>query len=128
MAIDDKNNIILVGKTLDRINLTSHGFLLKVYADGRLTSSATEPDVDNRRYEVILMPNPTTATLCLQAPAEGVHWLRLWNEDGRLVLSEGVPASPYCFDLPVALPAGVYAAEILFADGYRAVRRVAVVR
>ncbi|MCS6930471.1 MAG: hypothetical protein NZM43_13360, partial [Saprospiraceae bacterium] len=31
------------------------------------------------------------------------------------------------FDLPAALPTGIYAAEVLFADGYRAVRKGAVV-
>ncbi len=127
MAIDDNNDIILVGRAWDIYDLAPHGFMLKVYADGRLTTSVGRPDVDKRRYEVVLMPNPTTATLCLQAPAEDLHWLRLWSADGRLVLSESVTA-PHCFDLPAALPAGVYAVEVLFADGYRAVRKVVVVR
>ncbi|MCS7037283.1 MAG: hypothetical protein NZM41_11505, partial [Saprospiraceae bacterium] len=73
-------------------------------------------------------PNPASSSLCLQVKEEWPHGLRLWSADGRLVFSEQASVATSCFDLPAALPAGVYAAEVVFADGYRVVQKVIVVR
>lgn len=132
MEIDQNNDIIIVGYS-DNIfgDGQAHGFLLKVYSNGTLTSIHPIPDDLGDKYWVNISPNPVTSELCFQSPTQP-RMLRLWDVSGRLILEErletGNPTEPYCIDLPLKLSFGFYAAEIIFPDGHRVTTKVAVVR
>lgn len=129
MAVDQNNDIILVGDAWNMFGDGQfRGFLMKVYANGTLTSYEEIPTDPQGKYNMRISPNPAAHQLCLHTSEEQAQLLRLWNTKGQLVFSERPTASLHCFELPPSLPPGIYTAEALFADGYRNVQKVVVAR
>ncbi len=130
MEIDQNNDIIIVGYA-DNIfgDGQAHGFLLKVYSNGTLTSYHELPNNLSNQHWVQISPNPASSNLCIQTNTHP-HTVRLWDLCGSLALEEQIGFSsnnePYCFDLPTSIMPGFYAAEVIFADGYRVTRKVVV--
>ncbi|MFN0173951.1 MAG: hypothetical protein ACKVU0_04815 [Saprospiraceae bacterium] len=132
MEIDQNNDIILVGQSWNIFgDGQARGFLMKVYSNGTLTSYHEIPDDLSDQYWVNISPNPTFSELCLQATTQPAL-LRLWDVSGKLALEEkivrGSTNEPSCFDLPLNLMPGFYAAEVIFPDGHRVTRKVVVGR
>jgi len=129
MEIDHNNDIVVVG---DAWNMyadgQTHGFLMKIYSNGTLSSYQEIPDSFTEKYKIQITPNPAASNLCIQSSTEQARIARFWDVSGRLVLTENIQASPHCFDLPATLLPGFYAAEVLFADGRRSVQKVVVTK
>lgn len=132
MEIDPNNDIILVGQSWNIFGDGQvRGFLMKVYSNGTLTSYHEIPDDLSDQYWVNISPNPTTSELCLRTTTQPAI-LRLWEVSGKLALEEKIVSDstyePSCFDLPLNLMPGFYAAEVIFPDGHRVTRKVVVGR
>ncbi len=129
MEIDHNNDIVVVG---DAWNMYGdgqiHGFLMKIYSHGTLSSYQEIPDNFTDKYKIQITPNPAVSKICIQSSTEQARIARFWDVSGRLVLTENIQASPHCFDLPGTLLPGFYAAEVLFADGRRSVQKVVVTK
>jgi hypothetical protein len=132
MEIDQNNDIVIVGYA-DNIfgDGQGHGFLMKVYSNGTLTSYHELPNDLSDPYWVQISPNPTTSRLCLSAATQPKA-LRLWDLSGRLILEVNADLAgdgePFCIDLPVSVLPGLYVSEVIFADGYRVSKKMAVAR
>lgn len=125
MEIDQNNDIVLVGQAWNLYgDAKTRGFLMKVYSHGTLSSYQEAPDTGN--IDMRISPNPTSTTLCVRTETEQAQLLRLWGAGGQLALTEKIDASTHCVELPVGFPAGVYAAELLFADGRRVAQKLVV--
>lgn len=130
MEIGQNNDVLIVGYAQNIFgDGQGHGFLLKVYSNGTLTSFHEIPNNLSDPYWVQISPNPATSELCLRftTPPE---LLRLWDMHGRLVLEEKVEtnAEANCIGLPSSILPGFYAAELIFPDGHRVTRKVVVGR
>lgn len=126
MEIDQNNDIVIVGQAWNIFgDGQARGFLMKVYENGTLTSYHEIPDDSHDLDWVQISPNPATSHICLQTntPAE---MLRLWDLNGRLMLEKIGASEPNCFDLPNNLATGLYAAEVIFPNGHRVMKKVVV--
>lgn len=129
MAVDQSNDIVLVGDSWNMFGDGQfRGFLMKVYANGALTSYEEIPTDQQGKYNMRISPNPASHRLCLHTGGEAVQMVRFWDTKGQLALSERPTTALYCFDLPSDLPPGIYIVETLFADGYRNVQKLMVER
>lgn len=132
MEIDQNNDIILVGQSWNIFgDGQARGFLMKVYSNGTLTSYHESPDDPNNKYEVNISPNPSSSELCIYATTQP-ELMRLWDISGKLSLEEkfvqGNKKGLSCFNLPLNLTPGFFAAEVIFSDGYRVIKKVVVSR
>jgi len=130
MQIDQNNDIFLLGQAWNIFgDGAQRGFLMKVYANGTLTSYEEIPTDPQGKYNMRISPNPAAHNLCLHTSSgEPVQLVRFWNTNGQLVFSAKPTAPLHCFELPSSLPPGIYTVEALFADGYRNVQKLVVAR
>lgn len=126
MEIDRSNNIVLVGQVWNMFGDNKlRGFLMKIYANGTLSSYEEAPGPTGDKQLIRITPNPIVSSFCLRTE-EPVRLLRFWDVGGRMVWEGLVDRLPYCGALPAGLPPGFYAAEVWFKDGRRAVEKVLV--
>lgn len=126
MELDHNNDIILVGEAWNMYSDTQlHGFLMKIYANGTLSSYEEAPGPTGDKQLIRITPNPIVSSFCLRTE-EPVRLLRFWDVGGRMVWEGLVDRLPYCGALPAGLPPGFYAAEVWFKNGRRAVEKVVV--
>jgi len=128
MDIDENNDIIMAGEIWEAPNSNkSAGFLMKVYANGSLTSWEEIPIPAAR---VFIVPNPAVSRFCIHSEGASCHYVCLYDASGRRIgeYSTTESSTRLCFNLPPSLPSGFYAVEIRLEDGRRLTRKLMVVK
>lgn len=126
MDIDANNDIILAGEIWPSIGSISTGFLMKVHANGHLSSWQ---EVPLEAGDVLVLPNPSSGSFCVRTQQPVFQGLRLWDMAGRLVWAQDAAQNgSLCFDLPASVGTGVYALEVRTEGGQRVVRKLVVSR
>lgn len=133
MEIDQNNDIILVGQSWNIFGDDAiHGFLLKVYSNGKLSSTNEIPFELGDKYNVLIGPNPVNSSLYMYSKSE-IKSLQIWSLSGKLMFERdlaitGGEVKDYRVDLPNSILPGLYVVDLLFDDGKQVVKKVVVER
>ena len=66
--------------------------------------------------DLAIHPNPTTDRIWIENASGSLDLVEIWSADGRLVLTQGIPATRASLDVS-ALPAGTYHMRAFAVNG-----------